>query len=79
MDYLYQRYEFLKQMKMSRASTEIAVILAICTLVSIGSTISWTAFGAGLNRFLQESPRARRAFNIGMALLLVLSIVPMVT
>lgn len=62
-----------------RASTEIAVILAICTLVSIGSTISWTAFGAGLNRFLQESPRAHRAFNVGMALLLVLSIVPMVT
>lgn len=62
-----------------RASVEIAVILAICVLVTIGSTIAWTGFGVGLNRFLQESPRMLRAFNVGMALLLVLSIVPVVT
>lgn len=62
-----------------RASVEIAVILAICVLVTIGSTIAWTGFGMGLNRFLQESPRMLRAFNVGMALLLVLSIVPVVT
>ncbi len=62
-----------------RASVEIAVILAISVLVTIGATIAWTAFGVGLNRFLQESPRMLRAFNVGMALLLVGSIVPMVT
>lgn len=62
-----------------RASVEIAVILAICVLVTIGSTIAWTGFGVGLNRVLQESPRTLRAFNVGMALLLVLSIVPVVT
>ena len=62
-----------------RASVEIAVILAICVVVTVGSTIAWTGFGVGLSRFLQESPRALRAFNVGMALLLVLSIVPMVT
>ena len=62
-----------------RASVEIAVILAISVLVTIGATIAWTAFGVGLNRFLQESPRMLRAFNVGMALLLLVSIVPMVT
>ncbi len=61
-----------------RASVEIAVILAISALATVGATITWTAFGAGLNRFLQESPRTLRAFNVGMALLLVVSIVPMV-
>jgi threonine/homoserine/homoserine lactone efflux protein len=62
-----------------RAAVEIAVILVVSALTTIGATITWAAFGAGLNRFLQESPRLLRAFNIGMALLLVLSIVPMVT
>ena len=62
-----------------RALDELAVILAISVLVTIGSTTAWTGFGAGLSRFLQESPRMRRVFNVGMALLLVLSIVPMVT
>ena len=62
-----------------RASVEISVILVVSALATIGATITWTAFGAGLNRFLQDSPRTLRAFNIGMALLLVLSIVPMVT
>jgi len=60
-------------------STEIAVILAISTLVTIGSTVAWTLFGVGLSRCLQESPRRRRAFSVGMALLLVLSIASMVT
>jgi threonine/homoserine/homoserine lactone efflux protein len=62
-----------------RASVEIGIILAVSALTTIGATITWTAFGAGLNRFLQESPRMLRAFNVSMALLLVLSIVPMVT
>ena len=61
-----------------RASAEIAVILAVCVLVTVASTVAWTMFGAGLSRFLQGSPRMLRAFNIGMALLLVLSIVPVV-
>ena len=45
-------------------------------LVTIGSTSAWTGFGVVLSRFLHESPKTRRAFNISMALLLVLSIVP---
>ena len=59
-----------------RVSSELAVILAISVLVTIGSTTAWTGFGVGLSRFLQESPQTRRVFNVGMALLLVLSILP---
>jgi threonine/homoserine/homoserine lactone efflux protein len=36
----------------------------------------WTLFGVGIRRFL-ENPKALRAFNVTMALLLVLSLVPM--
>lgn len=61
-----------------RVSQELAVILAMSVLVTIGSTSAWTGFGVALSRFLQQSARTRRAFNIGMAILLVLSIVPVV-
>ena len=61
------------------ASLEIAVVLAICLLVTIGVTLAWTAFGCWLSRFLRESPRMLHAFNVGMAVLLVLSIVPAMT
>jgi threonine/homoserine/homoserine lactone efflux protein len=36
----------------------------------------WTLFGVGIRRFL-DNPRALRAFNVTMALLLVASLVPM--
>ena len=36
----------------------------------------WTLFGVGIRRFLQN-PKALRAFNITMAVLLVLSLMPM--
>jgi threonine/homoserine/homoserine lactone efflux protein len=39
------------------------------------SSLSWVLFGTGLRRFL-TAPRAIRAFNIVMAVLLVLSLVP---
>jgi threonine/homoserine/homoserine lactone efflux protein len=57
-------------------ASELAVILAVCLLVTVGSTFAWAAFGTGLSRFLHDSPRRLRAFNISMALLLLLSIVP---
>ena len=56
------------------AAAELMIVLAVCLPVSIGSTITWTVFGAGLNRFLHESPTRLRTFNFGRALLLVLSI-----
>ena len=57
-------------------ASELAVILAISLLVTIGSTTAWTGFGVGLSQFLQGSTVVRRVFNVGMAALLVLSIVP---
>jgi len=55
-------------------SRELGVILAVCLLVSIGSTVSWTLFGAALSRWLRDSPGAARTFNVSMGLLLALSI-----
>jgi threonine/homoserine/homoserine lactone efflux protein len=60
------------------AAREISVILAICAVVAVGSTLTWTVFGVGLSRILRESPRMHRAFNVTMAVILVLSVVPMV-
>ena len=62
-----------------RASVENAVIIAISLLVTIGSTITWTGFGSRLSRFLKESPRMLRVFNVGLAVMLVLSMVPVMT
>jgi threonine/homoserine/homoserine lactone efflux protein len=59
-----------------RVSQELAVILTLSLLVTVGSTIAWTGFGVGLNRFLRRSSMMRRVFNVSMAVLLVLSIVP---
>jgi threonine/homoserine/homoserine lactone efflux protein len=36
----------------------------------------WTLFGVGIRRFL-DNPKALRAFNVTMALLLVVSLIPM--
>jgi threonine/homoserine/homoserine lactone efflux protein len=56
---------------------EKALYLSIVMLMA-GSppTQIWTAFGVGIRRFLQN-PKALRAFNITMAGLLLLSLVPM--
>jgi threonine/homoserine/homoserine lactone efflux protein len=54
-----------------------ALYLGLVMLV-MGSppTHAWTLFGVGIRRFL-GNPRALRAFNITMALLLVASLLPM--
>lgn len=62
-----------------QTSAEITVILIIFLIAAIGSTVTWTIFGVGISRFLKGSPRALRLFNITMAALLVLSIVPVMT
>jgi threonine/homoserine/homoserine lactone efflux protein len=54
---------------------ELGVILAVCLLVTVGSTVSWTLFGTTLNRWLLASPGAARVFNVSMGLLLALSTV----
>ena len=54
---------------------QVAIIALITLVVSIGSTLTWAAFGAGIRRWLR-SPAALRCFNIAMALSLVASMVP---
>ena len=52
-------------------------VLAVEVLFTIGTVVTWTGFGVALRGVL-ANPRHARTFNIVMALLLVVSIVPMV-
>lgn len=56
---------------------DFPVMLAVMTVATFGAVALWTGFGVALRRFLRDPARAR-IFNISMALLLVVSIVPMV-
>jgi len=56
---------------------DVPNMLAILTVVTLLSAVTWTAFGVGLRRLLRD-PAHARIFNIAMAVLLVASIVPMV-
>ena len=56
---------------------DFPVMLVVMTVATIGAVTLWTGFGVALRRFLRDPARAR-VFNISMALLLVVSIVPMV-
>jgi threonine/homoserine/homoserine lactone efflux protein len=56
---------------------DFPVMLVVMTAATIGAVALWTGFGVALRRFLRD-PRRARIFNISMALLLVVSIVPMV-
>ena len=58
--------------------TQVVVVAFVFFLVSIPSTGSWLFFGAGLQRYLRQ-PEYLRLFNIGMALLLVVSIFPVIS
>ena len=51
------------------------IIAAVSLVVSIFSTLTWAAFGAGIRRWLR-SHTALRLFNIAMALSLVASMAP---
>jgi threonine/homoserine/homoserine lactone efflux protein len=59
----------------SRLYGQVAIIAAITLGVSLASTLTWTAFGAAIRRFL-HAPIALRLFNLSMALLLLISTVP---
>lgn len=54
-------------------------LLQVCVVfvaVNVPSIASWVLFGSGLKRFLND-PRYHRAFNVAMAVLLVLSLAPL--
>lgn len=54
---------------------QVLLIAFIFFLVTFPSAGTWLIFGVGLQRFL-EQPKYRRIFNISMALLLIISILP---
>ncbi len=56
----------------------LGVALTICGLICVVAVFVWTAFGVGIRRFLSR-PALLRAFNVGMALLLVASLYPLFT
>jgi threonine/homoserine/homoserine lactone efflux protein len=55
---------------------DVAAVTLIFGLVNLPCVSTWAGFGHGLRRFL-EDPAKVRFFNMAMALLLVLSIAPM--
>jgi len=58
-----------------RLYLQVAIIALVTLAVTLASTLTWTAFGAAIRRFLR-SATALRLFNLAMALLLLASIVP---
>jgi threonine/homoserine/homoserine lactone efflux protein len=56
---------------------EKALYLSLVMLIAGAPAMHvWTLFGVGIRRFL-DNPKALRAFNVTMALLLVASLIPM--
>ena len=61
------------------AAPSAALVVAIAALfatINVPCISGWAVFGTRLRRWLRE-PRYARAFNVGMAVLLVASLVPM--
>jgi threonine/homoserine/homoserine lactone efflux protein len=54
---------------------QVAIIALLTVIVTLLSTLTWTAFGAGIRRWLR-APLALHLFNLFMALLLVGSTIP---
>ncbi|HEV7372453.1 LysE family translocator [Arenibaculum sp.] len=55
---------------------EVALIAAVYVVIGTPCMVLWAAFGTALSRRL-ANPRALRAFNVSMALLMVGSVLPM--
>lgn len=57
-------------------TTNVLVVSAIFVAINLPCVLTWTGFGVGLRRFL-DKPAVLRGFNIAMALLLVVSLIPL--
>lgn len=57
--------------------TDVTVLQIVSAIATVAAVATWTGFGVALRRLL-SNPKHARIFNIVMALLLVVSIVPMV-
>ncbi|HVZ52535.1 MAG TPA: LysE family translocator [Pseudolabrys sp.] len=69
---------FALYVRPDHAVSDVPAMLAVLTVATVGSVVTWTGFGVALRRLLRN-PAQARIFNVAMALLLVASIVPMVT
>jgi threonine/homoserine/homoserine lactone efflux protein len=56
----------------------VALVALVVTAINAPCVSTWAAFGVGMKRVLNR-PATMRAFNIAMALLLLLSLYPMLT
>ena len=54
----------------------LTMLIAVSFAANVTSVLVWTMFGTGLREFLSD-PRRARVFNIGMAILLLVSLYPM--
>jgi len=54
---------------------QVAILAAITLVVTLLTTLTWTVFGAAIRKWLR-APSALHKFNLSMALLLVVSTVP---
>ena len=58
-------------------TSEISVLLTVFVLTTIGATTSWCLFGTAIARIL-NTRRELRMFNVTMAFLLILSLIPII-
>ena len=56
-------------------ASDVALVALAFPLANAPALVSWTVFGTVMRRVL-SSPYAVRVFNVGMAILLVLSLLP---
>ena len=61
--------------KAENINTEVLILLVVFSAVAFFSTCAWTLFGLGIAKFLHNNNRLR-FFNLSMAVLLVLSLLP---
>lgn len=61
----------------ARSLTGVALVAVVFGIVNIPCVASWTVLGGQMRRFL-TSPTRLRAFNVVMAVVLVLTLVPVV-
>ncbi len=59
-------------------ASEVLVLFVVFSFVTIGSTFTWTLFGLVIRQVLNTEKRLR-LFNITMAILLLISLLPVVT
>lgn len=60
---------------MSKAGVIVGAVL-VFSLIALPCFILWVSFGAHLRRYLEQGQR-RRYFNVGMAALLIASLIPL--